>query len=48
MVVELKTVNQLIPSHVGQVLNYLRASHLKVGLLFNFGRPRLEYRRVLI
>ncbi len=47
IVVELKTVNQLSPSHVGQVLNYLKASHLKVGLLLNFGKPRLEYRRVL-
>ena len=48
VVVELKAVNQLNSSHVGQLLNYLKASGLRVGLLFNFGRPRLEYRRVLI
>jgi GxxExxY protein len=48
VVVELKAVSQLNSSHVGQLLNYLRASGLRVGLLFNFGRPRLEYRRVLI
>ncbi len=48
IVVELKAVSQLNSSHVGQLLNYLKASGLRVGLLFNFGRPRLEYRRVLI
>ncbi len=39
---------KLIPAHVGQVLNYLRASNLHVGLLLNFSKPRLEYRRVLL
>jgi len=48
VVVELKAVDQLTSSHIGQVLNYLRASGLKVGLLFNFGRPKLQFRRVLL
>lgn len=48
VVVELKTVEKLAPVHIGQVLNYLRASHLSVGLLLNFGNPKLEYRRVLL
>jgi GxxExxY protein len=48
VVVELKAVNQLNSSHVGQLLNYLKAGGLKVGLLLNFGRPGLEYRRVLL
>ncbi|MDY0042102.1 MAG: GxxExxY protein [Desulforhabdus sp.] len=47
VIVELKAVEQLTSSHVGQVVNYLRASGLKVGLLFNFGRPKLQFRRVL-
>ncbi|MGF1609452.1 MAG: GxxExxY protein [Kiloniellales bacterium] len=48
VVVELKAISALQPVHVGQVLNYLRASSLRVGLLLNFGRPKLEYRRVVL
>ena len=47
IIVELKAVDRLNPSHVGQLLNYLNVCDLHVGLLLNFGRPRLEYRRVL-
>ncbi len=48
VIIELKTVDKLIPAHVGQVLNYLRAGTLHVGLLLNFSKPKLEYRRVLL
>ena len=48
VIIELKTVEKLVPAHVGQVLNYLRASNLHVGLLLNFAKPKLEYRRVLM
>lgn len=47
VIVELKTVRSLMPIHVGQVVNYLKASGLSVGLLFNFAKPKLEWRRVL-
>jgi GxxExxY protein len=47
VILELKAIEALTQSHVGQLLNYLRASGLRVGLLLNFGRPKLEYRRVL-
>lgn len=34
-------------AHVMQVVNYLRASGLPVGLLFNFGVPKVAVRRIL-
>jgi len=48
VVVELKAVEALGPAHVAQCLNYLRAGDVKVGLLINFGRPRIEYRRLVL
>src|SRR5512139_30178 len=42
VVVELKAVHGMDPVHEAQCLNYLRASSLKICLLLNFGRPRLE------
>ena len=35
-------------SHVKQVLNYLAASKLKLGLLVNFGEDSLKYKRVVL
>lgn len=46
IVVELKAVEALAQTHVGQCLNYLRCSGLHTALLLNFGRPKLEYRRI--
>jgi GxxExxY protein len=48
VIVELKAVEGLLPVHARQVLNYLRASSLDVGLLFNFGSQSLTFRRVLL
>jgi GxxExxY protein len=45
VLVELKACASLDPVHTAQILNYLRASNIQVGLLLNFGRPKLEYRR---
>lgn len=47
LVVELKAVDALSPAHKAQCLNYLRATGIHTGLLLNFGRPRLEVRRIL-
>ena len=48
VVVELKTVEALSGIHTAQVINYLKASNLSTGLLLNFGKPRLEIKRVLL
>jgi GxxExxY protein len=49
IIVELKAVDAAIAAaHLGQCLNYLRASGLKKGMVLNFGRSRVEYRRVVL
>jgi len=46
LIIELKTVSTLRPEHQAQVINYLKATDIDVGLLVNFGNPKLEYRRL--
>ncbi len=46
VVVEIKAVKALTPEHLAQVINYLKATGLQVGLLVNFGRPKVEYKRL--
>jgi len=45
---EAKAVDKLTDSHVKQVLNYLAASKLRLGLLVNFGGDSLEWKRVVL
>lgn len=45
VLVETKALKQLSPADVSQILNYLKATGLKVSLLINFGKPSLEHRR---
>ena len=45
VLVELKACAGLESVHEAQILNYLKASSIQVGLLMNFGKPKLEYRR---
>ena len=44
VIVEVKAMRMIEPSSEAQLLNYLRASDVEVGLILNFG-PRLEFRR---
>ncbi len=46
IVVEVKSSNAIAQPHVAQLLNYLRASRLTVGLLLNFGAQG-EFKRVI-
>ena len=47
IIVELKALSALTTEHQAQVLNYLAASRLKLGLILNFGRSNLEYKRMI-
>lgn len=48
IIVEIKSVKQLLPEHEAQLFNYLRITGLKVGLLVNFGAfPKLDYKRII-
>ncbi|MHC4998765.1 MAG: GxxExxY protein [Planctomycetota bacterium] len=47
ILVELKTVEKITNVHFAQVLNYLKATGIKLGLLINFGPRKLEYERIV-
>jgi GxxExxY protein len=49
IIVEIKSVKNLTDEHRAQVLNYLHASGMALGLLINFGHyPKLEYERIAL
>ncbi|HET7457852.1 MAG TPA: GxxExxY protein [Gemmatimonadaceae bacterium] len=45
VLVEAKAVRALAPAHEAQLVNYLTATGIEVGLLLNFGGDRLQFRR---
>ncbi len=47
VLVELKAIKELTGVETAQVLNYLKATSLKLGLLLNFGASSLQYKRVI-
>ena len=47
VIVELKAAEMLIDEHKAQLLNYLCASKLEVGLLLNFGESELQIKRMV-
>lgn len=47
VVVEIKAVKELNEIHQAKLMNYLVASKKRCGILINFGKPRVEVKRVL-
>ncbi len=47
LIIELKAVESIVNEHPAQVQNYLKASGLKFGLMLNFGKPKLQIKRVI-
>jgi GxxExxY protein len=46
VIVELKAVREISPEHKAQLINYLKTTNLKLGLLINFGsHPKVEIER---
>lgn len=48
IVVETKVTENIGDHEIGQILNYLKISGLKVGLLLNFKRAKLEWKRIVL
>ena len=46
IIIELKSVEKLKPEHTAQLLNYLKATNLPLGVLINFGEHPLKYKIV--
>ena len=49
IIVELKAVSKLNNEFRAQLINYLKATNIKLGLLINFGHfPKMEYERIVL
>ena len=47
IIIETKSVSNLAPEHTAQVLNYLKATNIRLGLLVNFGPNKIEFKRIV-
>ena len=47
IIVELKALSALTSVEQAQVINYLKATALELGLLVNFGAPKMEFKRIV-
>ncbi|MDI6740159.1 MAG: GxxExxY protein [Candidatus Edwardsbacteria bacterium] len=48
IIVELKALDTLTKNETAQLLNYLKASKMRCGLLLNFGSPKIEWKRYVV
>ena len=48
IIVEIKALKTLTGAEEAQVLNYLKASGYRLGILINFGVPQLEFKRIVL
>lgn len=47
IIVEIKAVSIILPEHEAQIINYLKATNVRLGLLVNFGSMSLSHKRYL-
>ena len=48
VIVDTKTIDRISPQEKGQMLNYLRATSLQLGLIVNFKNARIEWERIVL
>ncbi len=48
IILELKALSKITTEHESQLLNYLKATGLKLGILINFGEKSLKYKRLVL
>jgi len=48
VVVELKAVQSISDVHLTQIISYLKASDIKIGLILNFSKGKLDIKRVIL
>ena len=48
LILELKALPALTPAHEAQLLNYLKGTGLRIGLLVNFGTPKIHWKRLVL
>lgn len=47
IILEIKAASFIVDNFKKQVLNYLKSTNMKLGILINFGKPSLEYKRII-
>ena len=47
VILEIKSVEKIIDAHIAQTLNYLKATSLRLAIILNFSREKLEYKRIV-
>jgi len=48
IIVEVKSTEKILSIHKAQIINYLKATGLQVGLIINFGNPKVEFERIVL
>ena len=47
IILEIKAVSTILPEHEAQIINYLKATNVRLGILVNFGSMSLTHKRYL-
>lgn len=48
ILIEMKAVEKIAPPHIAQVLNYLKATNMQLGIIANFGEASFSYKRIIL